>query len=326
MIFNIGNDGVSTYILTVSTASGATVTVTKNNKTYTAISNDSGIAVFEKITKGIWDVNVSIGSLTSTKIVNVVSDTFIEIIVNFVPDFTYSGSYAVYDSNDVDITNNPITQGDWKIKFFTSGVFKISKLNGIENGIDVFLVGGGANGAGGGTFGGYGGGGGYTKTVKKVSVSENEEYTITVGGASGSSSAFDNTANGGSGKNGGSGGGGQCANGGSNGSGGSSYPGSSAGGGTGQGSTTREFGEDSGKLYAGGGGGGACHSPSSYIGGGSGGEGGGGYGSGGLNSNAGNGADNTGGGGGGGSTNEEGTGSGKAGIGGSGIVIIRNAR
>lgn len=98
-------------------------------------------------------------------------------------------------------------------------------------------------------------------------------------------------------------------------------------GGTGQGTTTREFGEPNGKLYAGGGaaGGGASYSARMKSNGGAGGAGGGGAGGGRNNDGAGsNGEANTGGGGGGSAASLSTSSSNRvSGAGGSGIVCIR---
>lgn len=209
--------------------------------------------------------------------------------------------------------------------------------------IDVFLVGGG----GAGRYGG--GGGGYTKTVRRLWLTADEEYPIVIGaggvatqstsasayGTDGeATTAFGYEADGGktnkqsgsstkmSGADGGSGGGAgrSTANpgmdGGSNGMDGIAAS-SNAVGGTGQGYTTRAFGEESGKLYAAGGGG--CPGSSSAEPG-KGGEGGGGDGS--YNTaNDVSGKPNTGSGGGGTYTP-----AGRISNGGSGIVIIRTAK
>lgn len=233
------------------------------------------------------------------------------------PDFTYSGEHALVEED-----------GGWKIRFLTSGTLTLNK----KATVDIFCVGGG----GGGykhTNAGGGGGGGYTITKRKISLNAGE-YVITIGDggaatAAGGQTSFSDIAfaDGGlpgstnAGGNGGSGGGsagdGMTTKGGDGGYDGSD--GESMGtddiGGTGQKTTTREFGEDAGTLYAGGGGGGGMtinYNP------GSGGAGGGGNGARQMN-NATSGETNTGGGG-GGSRN------GAAGAGGSGIVIIRNAR
>lgn len=241
-----------------------------------------------------------------------------------IPEFTYTGTYELVDDDD-----NPINMTDtnWKIRFLTSGTLNFTDLKSAGAGIDVFCVGGG--GGGGYTDNqsyndGGGGGGGYTKTGS-ANPAEDTDYEIVVGAgggwrsSGGKSSAFGVEANGGSGAGysggaGGSGGGGagggeSYGTGGSDGSNGAD--GGQSKGGAGQGTTTREFGEETGTLYAGGGGG------STGYGSSSGGEGGGGNGKLGS-SNPTSGAVNTGGGGGGGYQSGS--------NGGSGIVIIRNKR
>lgn len=217
--------------------------------------------------------------------------------------FEYTGEYQEIDDGG----------GNWRVKFLTSGTLTLKN----NAAVDVFLVGGGGSGSAWGAIDYVtGGGGGYTNTVKKVELAKNTAYQIVVGeggairnagsntyGVSGgSSSAFGYSASGGSGGGltggaGGSGGGNRGGSGGSNGSNGNP-------GGAGQGTTTREFGEATGDLYAGGGGG--------Y--GGAGGAGGGGNGGGGA------GTPNTGGGAGGVIAVP------RTSIGGSGIVVIRKAR
>lgn len=222
------------------------------------------------------------------------------------PSFSYTGTHQYIDDGD----------GNWRIKFLTSGTLRFANLGSAANGIDVFLVGGGGNGA----SGNGGGGGGYTRTEKSILLQTDTDYEIIVGGSAGATSAFNYTAEAGGsatsdrGANGGSGGGAWSGgssssvnvtgNGGSDGSDGASYTWNNVyhAGGAGQGTTTREFAEDSGDLYAGGGGG-------TY---GKGGDGGGG----GWDSPY-------------GETNTGGGGAGKAGAnyaGGSGIVIVRNHR
>ena len=201
-----------------------------------------------------------------------------------VPQFTYTGEYSFIDDGS----------GNWRIKFLTSGVLTYTK----DVIVDVFLVGAGGGGKSGSTAR-AGGGSGYTKTVKSVTIKKKTRYTIEIGvsGESvdgGNTSAFGATADGGklggrtlfNGGDGGSGGGAFKATGGVNGANGNSF--SPYIGGKGQGTTTHEFGETTGDLYASGGSG--------------------------VSNGATAGAANTG----------DGGDIGKAG--GSGIVVIRNAR
>lgn len=254
-------------------------------------------------------------------------------------NFTYTGEYVIVPEGD---------SGDWKVKFLTSGTFTATDALLI----DVFAVGGGSGGGTGSssigdtTYAGGGGGGGYTTTQKSVYLEKDKSYEIVIGdggtyatngtvkaGDGGTTSGFNITASGGKGAiypqggSGGSGGGGSASNdkmgnngaiGGSDGSNGSGM----FKAGTGQGSTTREFGESTGDLYAGGGGGGASNW--NYFSGALGGEGGGANGSAITEGQQTPGEDalaNTGGGGGGGGY--YGCNGGK---GGSGILIIRNHR
>jgi len=264
------------------------------------------------------------------------------------PKFTYTGTYNI--------------RKDGVVELLTSGtiVFLEPKV------IDVFMVGGG--GAGGlnvsnyqNGYGGGGGAGGYAKTMRRVQVTTSPiQVTVGAGGMPGTSgynggaTAWGvNTVAGGNGNimssfgkdtaqkgaNGGSGGGGGVVSnsdfgaGGSDGNNGETgYP-TSILGGTGQGTSTREFGETGGKLYAGGGGGGrylVSNTSVTSVGG----TGGGGTGawagsSTGQFQPAAAGVANTGGGGGGGARRfYEGTGIeilGSPASGGSGIVCFREA-
>ena len=297
-------------VLTVTVSPGELVTVSNSDKSQAKAANASGVAVFKGLKAGPWTVAVTRNGKPTAKTVIVVTDYSVSIPLSTIPEFTYTGDYEIVNDSDEPIT---VSQDNWKIRFLTSGTLTFTNLNGAENGIDVFLVGGGGNGE---TIrGARGGGGGYTKTVKGVSIAIATPYTVTIGASSGTSSAFGASANGASGADGGSGGGGGGSSSGTPGNGGSNGGNGTAGnvsqGGAGQGRTTREFGESTGKLYSGGGGGSAA------------GAGAAGDSTAGAGANFGgaakNGVANTGGGGGGAYD-------GTAGRGGSGIAIIRNAR
>lgn len=248
------------------------------------------------------------------------------------PVFTYTGNCTIVnEGND-----------NWKVKFLTDGTLKFNKTANI----DAFLVGGGAGGGISSEHytGGGGGGGGYTKTVKNIFISKTSgTYSIVIGagGASnaqgGITAAFNTSVNGGStgsAPNGGAGGSGGGAGGldlaraatqgGQDGGNGvnASWNGNAASGGKGQGTTTREFGESGGELYASGGSGGCGKQNIGTLGtsvagisAGAGRGAGNGYSANGYDATA-----NTGSGGGGAASTSTG------GKGGSGIVIIRNTR
>ena len=263
-------------------------------------------------------------------------------------DFTYTGEYNM--------------RADGVVELLTSGELMFNETQKI----DIFCVGGGGKGGYMSnpsiSTGAGGGGGGYTKTLKNYDLLGGVIVTIGVGStnfsttssiqyggttsfgsilsATGGQSAYrtasgegTNAINGG---NGGSGGGSGAstgatvaANGGSDGSNGNvgiinNY---SPKAGTGQGTTTREFGESTGKLYSGGGGGGITSNTLEVSSGGLGGGGNGArFGPNGTATTikAINGKPNTGGGGGGGA--QYGENGATSGDGGSGIVCIRKAK
>ena len=241
--------------------------------------------------------------------------------------FTYTGEYQIIDDSD----NN------WRIKLLTSGTF-VAKSDLL---LDIFAVGGG--GGGGNYSSGYGasgGGGGYTTTQLSQYIEKNKSYEIIIGNGGeiatvgGNTTGFNVIANGGYngttsvykdydtscelGGRGGSGGGSAYAysttqsessfyatNGGTNGGkGGTINSVYTIQGAEGQGTTTKEFAEETGTLYSGGG---AGYMSTRYIKTAKGGAGGGG-------DSTYPGTDYLGGGGGGGAK------------GGSGILIIRNHR
>lgn len=254
-------------------------------------------------------------------------------------DFTFTPNDSSV-SDPYFFLSNPSTD-DFTLELYTSGTLTFN----MSFYADWFAVGGGGSGGATSGFTG-GGGGGYTATVLNNPIIKNNSYVIYVGagGTAGvnsnggvSSVSSTNTgliisANGGlygkvraGGAGGSGGGGGSYGNrktggaGGSNGSNGAAGAGgnSAGAGGKGQGTTTRAFGESTGKLYAGGGGGGSAGN-SDYPNQAAGGDGGGGIGGGRNSINpGGNGTPNTGGGGGGCNAN------GASGAGGSGIIIVR---
>lgn len=90
--------------------------------------------------------------------------------------FTYSGSYATEGN----------LEGNFVIRFKTSGTLKITNVGNTGGKLDVFCVGGGSAGNGPKTTNSSsnnssgGGGGGYTKTTKSVSISATS-YSIVIG-------------------------------------------------------------------------------------------------------------------------------------------------
>lgn len=337
-LYGFGSSGgspiKSTIIVTAPT--GSTVTCKMGSTTKTA-AEKNGVWKFGGLDLGTWTITSTKGGDSATQDVAITRLTveYVTIVYRITPEFTYTGDYTIVDDSDNPISDFANWKNNWKIRFLTSGTLTFTKLNGWNGQLDVFLVGGGG-GACGTNSGAGGGGGGYTKTVRAVQVLAGVAYQIVVGAGGkptkdgGTSSAFNESVEGGksnstttvNGGDGGSGGGargdgsmGAGGRGGSDGSDGFRGKGNSATVGKGQKTTTREFGESANKLYSGGGAGGSTGGAAAVAGG----AGGGGNGGAddGVDTAATPGETNTGGGGGGGY---------KPAAGGSGIVIARNAR
>lgn len=311
-----GSGGSPTKSVIIVTApTGSTVTCTKGTTVKTA-TEKNGEWWFKNLDTGKWTLKATLSGQTATQIVNITQYGVyrIAIVYRITPDFTYSGDYQVVQDNDAPISDFANWKGNWKIRFLTSGTLRFVNFYGWPGVVDIFLVGGGGSSTT--QYRSYpgAGGGGYTNTKRSISLSINVDYTIVVGSGAapgearigGETSFAEHKAAGGQGTNdknilgyGGSQGGGFSDGNGESGQ--RNKPGPN-----GESGTTREFGESTGKLYAGGGG-----SNSNPTGG----EGGGGN----ISSP---GKENTGGGAGG--QHKSGTSTGFKG--GSGIVIIRNAR
>lgn len=340
-----GSDFKSTIIVSIETGS----TVGIYDSTYTTlirstIEKSSGQYWCTGLDNGTYYLKATKNGQTTTMSYTISEYGVYRIAMAYttVPAFSYvGGDYEIVEDDDTAIADPSSYQGNWKIRFLSSGTLNFTRLGSAQNGIDVFLVGGGG-GSGSLSIAG-GGGGGYTASYGGISVSTGVDYEIVVGaggvkdasidssvqrtgGAGGASSAFGNSKEGGlggvshtsdsqsrstKGGDGGSGGAGshwnRAYNGGSNGADGSAAYNTDKG--LGQGTSTREFYEldedDTATLYAGGGG---NHANDKF---GVGGDGGGG----GDGTSGSNGTDNLGGGA-----------SGFGYAGGTGIVIIRNAR
>lgn len=271
---NTGGGG-SGGTLTITAPANVTVTITKDGKAKIKTSGTSGVVVFKGLEAGAWTVTITGDDKTAKKSVVIITDYSTAISFSTIPEFTYTGNFEIVNDSDEPIT---VSQDNWKIRFLTSGTLTFTNLNGAEGGIDVFLVGGGS----GGNYsyrGGAGGGSGYTSTTQAVTVQAGVKYDIAIGAggagaktsggrAGGATSAFGSIANGGAtlssngvyGGDGGSGGGsgtlsqdkdGAYSKAGVGGTDGANGQGTHPG--TGQGTTTREFGEPGGTLYATGG-------------------------------------------------------------------------
>ena len=114
------------------------------------------------------------------ELVNLRSVSYTHLPTEQMPSYTYTGT------SRLEVDKN----GNWKIKFLSSGTLTFTSLGDGTTAVDLFLVGGGGSGR-------YaGGGGGYTRTVKSLNIALNTSQQIVVG--KGAAFSFTETINGGS--------------------------------------------------------------------------------------------------------------------------------
>ena len=227
--------------------------------------------MFEDVPNGLTRVFLVSGNSEEVVWISRADIYHIRLVSRYTPEFTYTGNCEVVDDNDNPIEDFSTWKGNWKFRFLTSGTLTITKMNSFDGYVDMFLVGGAG---GGGTANTYGGsGGGRTTTVKHVLLKVGVPYQITIGAGGevykngGYTTIIGDTINqkavggyapdindGGWGGSGGAAGWtgdetpGKPGVDGSDGTDGSYWK-----GGEGQHTTTREFGEPTGKLYSTGG-------------------------------------------------------------------------
>lgn len=196
-----GSVAMNKSIIIVTAPAGSAVTCSMGSTTKTA-AEKNGTWTFSGLGFGIWTVKATLDGQTATKSYTIsrLEVVYVTLVYNQIPELSYTGEYEVVDDDD-----NPITtsQGNWKIRFLTSGTLAFTNLNGAENGIDVFLVGGGGRSAGsqsGSHYSAYGG----ERLIQTITLEPNMEYPIEIGAGSndygsagGSTTGFNLTALGG---------------------------------------------------------------------------------------------------------------------------------
>lgn len=270
--FGTGESFTKSIIIVTDLPTGSTVTATKGETVKTTTEKD-GKWWFKNLDLGEWTLKATLDDQSATTTFNIerFGVYYVSMAYRFTPDFTYTGKCEVVDDNDNSIEDFSTWKGNWKFRFLTSGTLTITKMNSFDGYVDMFLVGGAGGGGPKNTYGGSGGG--RTTTVKHVLLKVGVPYQITIGAGGevykngGYTTIIGDTINqkavggyapdindGGWGGSGGAAGWtgdetpGKPGVDGSDGTDGSYWK-----GGEGQHTTTREFGEPTGKLYSTGG-------------------------------------------------------------------------
>ena len=134
--FLYGNGGGSATsqvggTLVVTAPASATVTVSKDDKTYTKSAGSSGSATFKGLSSGTWSITISNGSQTTTDTININVDYAITLaFFSATISVTYpSGSTCTATDGTTTLTA-PDTSGTWSCVVPNAGTWTIAISNG----------------------------------------------------------------------------------------------------------------------------------------------------------------------------------------------------
>ena len=209
-LYVTANWSINNYTLTIN-PNGGVLNGTTNNSTYN-ITYGSTETILNPTRTGYvfagWTLSGAGSSMSGTTFtMGYENATLTANWTSSKPTYTYTGSSQLIDDGD----------GNWRIKFITSGTLTFNDLGNGSSGVDIFLVGGGGGGGSTrtqtirGSFGkhsnswgtydgayvnrndGGGGGGGYTKTMTNISMAASTSYNIVIG-AGGAAGSGDNAS------------------------------------------------------------------------------------------------------------------------------------
>lgn len=132
MIFNMtGGGSGSGATLVVSCPSNVTVTVSKDDKSYTKNSGSLGSATFKGLTTGTWTVKIQNSSQTATKNITITADyaitmAFFAAYINIT--YPANSNCVVQNSGGVTVasdTNSTSSTKTWKATVITTGTYTI---------------------------------------------------------------------------------------------------------------------------------------------------------------------------------------------------------
>lgn len=128
---NTGGGG-SGATLTIMGVAGATVTASKNGKTYTRTINNSGTAVFKGLSTGIWTVTMSGGGQSTTRTVEITADYSLTIAyfsATITITYPANSTCVVTDSSGATIasdTNTGTSAKTWTATVGATGTYTIT--------------------------------------------------------------------------------------------------------------------------------------------------------------------------------------------------------
>ena len=129
---NAGGGGGSGATLTITGVAGATVTASKDGKTYTRTINSSGTAVFKGLSTGTWIITMSGNGQTTTRTVEITADYSLTIaFFSATISITYpaASTCVVTDSTGATVasdTNADSAAKTWTVTVGATGTYTIT--------------------------------------------------------------------------------------------------------------------------------------------------------------------------------------------------------
>ena len=120
--------------LVVSSPANVSVTVSKDDKSYTKNSDSLGSTTFKGLATGTWTVTISGNGQTATKTIGITADyaitiTFFSATINV----TYPAGSTCTATDGSTTLNAPDTTGMWVCIVPNAGTWTVSCTNGTEN-------------------------------------------------------------------------------------------------------------------------------------------------------------------------------------------------
>lgn len=129
---NAGGGGSSGATLTITGVVGATVTVSKDGKTYTRTISSSGTAVFKGLSTGTWTVTMSGGGQSTTRTVEITADYSLTIAyfsATITITYPANSTCVVTDSSGATIasdTNTGTSAKTWTATVGATGTYTVT--------------------------------------------------------------------------------------------------------------------------------------------------------------------------------------------------------
>ena len=123
------------FVISLSSTTGGTASLSKTK----AVKGEAVTVTYTASTGYIFSSITATNAAVSGNTVTPNGNGDVVVTVHFTstrPQYTYTGSSTFIDDGN----------GNWRIKFLTSGTLTFTNLGTGVNGIDVFLVGGGGSG------------------------------------------------------------------------------------------------------------------------------------------------------------------------------------